>query len=138
MNALRRRHHFEPPTVIPQMKYRYRPCGGSNKNRPVMIHYGKGPEFDVKVLSELKSAIRSTKYKYVHPLVYVDFVRSQRGIDHNTKMYLDPEELYKIREMSNYIRHRVDDKNEQLADFITYRIALKSMKHTYIVTPETE
>lgn len=120
--------YFKIPKNIPVPSHRYKPYGVSNKNRPVYVKYhSNGDEFDVSDLNSLKESILNTKEKFVHPLVYVNFVKKYKpGIE---KARFTSHRLFKLRIWSNQLRDCQRKQMIDRLDYITYLIACKIIKY---------
>ena len=120
--------YFKMPRVIPSPSHRFKPYGGTNKNRPVYVKYhNNGEEFDIVDLNKLKESILSTKEKFVHPLVYVNFAKTYKPS--LEKIKFTPHRLFKLRIWSNQLRDCQKKQMTDRLDYITYLIASKIIKY---------
>lgn len=114
------------PRELPTVSYRYQPYGGNNKNRPVLIRYGNGPELRLINLNKLKEKIVETKLKYVYPIVFVQFAKKYINKD---DIKFDDQKLFKLRIWANQLRDSYRDNQQDVVDYLTYIIGSKIIKY---------
>lgn len=114
------------PKKLPTISCRYKQCGGSNKNRPLLIKYSTGIELNLNDIISLKNNIINTKEKYVHPMAFVNFAR---GYICNDDIIFDKHKLFKLRIWSNQLRELFQNRNYNDADYLAYIIGCKIIKY---------
>lgn len=121
-------NYIDIPDEIPNLKYSYRPCGKSNKNRPVYIKYkASGVELKLSDITNLKNDIINTKRKYVYPLVFVHFAA---GYDmQKNNIVFNEDKLFKLQVWSNQLREYYDDERYDKVDYLAYVIGCKILKY---------
>lgn len=114
------------PETLPKISYRYQEHGGSNKNRPLLIKYSSGIEFNINDIITLKNKIINTKEKYVYPITFVNFARSYIN---NDDIVFNKHKLFKLRIWSNQLRDLFQNQDYSGVDYLAYIIGCKIIKY---------
>ena len=120
--------YIKIPNPLPKLQHRFQSCGGSNKNRKILIKYSSsGSELYSNALHDLQENILRTKEKYAYPIVFVNFVKHHLVTD--KKIVFDDETLFKMRIWANQLRECKRNNELQNLDYLTYCIGDLAFKN---------
>ena len=119
-------NYISIPKTLPKISYKYKPYGGSNKNRPLFIKYLSGIELNINDITILKNDIINTKEKYVYPVTFVNFAKRYINKDN---VVFDKHKLFKLRIWSNQLRELFKNQEYGSVDYLAYIIGCKIIKY---------